>query len=123
MINEKDLQKEIADFKRATQNFSNADYITGYISALSAVEGMIALLEMNGCWNKITIHEDEEECYFTNLPEDGQRVLTAWKGYVREDEFIDGGMDGVYFDSGNDVEDGMYWMPLPEPPHEEEGAE
>ena len=35
------LKKEIADFKR-TVKCDNSDYLTGYICALSAVEGMIA---------------------------------------------------------------------------------
>lgn len=35
------LKKQIADFKRAVKS-ENSDYLTGYISALSTVEGMIA---------------------------------------------------------------------------------
>lgn len=35
------LKRQIADFKRAVKS-ENSDYLTGYISALSAVEGMIA---------------------------------------------------------------------------------
>ena len=35
------LKKQIADFKRAVKS-ENSDYLTGYISALSAVEGMTA---------------------------------------------------------------------------------
>lgn len=35
------LKKEIADFKR-TVKCDNSDYLTGYICALSVVEGMIA---------------------------------------------------------------------------------
>ena len=35
------LKKEIADFKRTVKS-DNSDYLTGYICALSAVEGMIA---------------------------------------------------------------------------------
>lgn len=37
------LKKEIADFKRAVCS-PNSDYLTGYICALSATEGMIANL-------------------------------------------------------------------------------
>lgn len=36
----KDLQSQIADLKRCTKSL-NSDYLTGYISALSAVERMI----------------------------------------------------------------------------------
>ena len=35
------LAKEIADFKRCVKS-ENSDYLTGYLCALSAVEGMIA---------------------------------------------------------------------------------
>ena len=35
------LKKQIADFKRAVKS-ENSDYLTGYISALSVVEGAIA---------------------------------------------------------------------------------
>lgn len=35
------LKKQIADFKRVV-NSPNSDYLTGYISALSATEGIIA---------------------------------------------------------------------------------
>ena len=36
-----ELSKHISDFKRAVNSF-NSDYLIGYISALSVVEGMIA---------------------------------------------------------------------------------
>lgn len=41
MIDEKILLEQIKTFKRS-QKSTNCDYLTGYISALSAVEGMIA---------------------------------------------------------------------------------
>lgn len=66
-----------------------------------------------GEWNVITYCE--EDGYLYNLPEDGQRVLVSYKGHVSEEEFIDGGEDGVYLDSGMDVDVGMAWQPLPEP--------
>ena len=40
-IDAEPLKKEIADFKH-TVKCDNSDYLTGYICALSAVEGMIA---------------------------------------------------------------------------------
>ena len=42
-INAEPLKKEIADLKR-TIHSENTDYQTGYMSALSVVEGMIAVL-------------------------------------------------------------------------------
>lgn len=56
------LKKQIADFKRVV-NSPNSDYLTGYISALSATEGIIAGLPdadvepvKHGEWKEITIH-------------------------------------------------------------------
>ena len=43
--NLKSLAEQIAHIKRSVKS-ENSDYLTGYISALSAVEGMIA--EMDG---------------------------------------------------------------------------
>ena len=37
----KELQEQIASVKRSVKS-ENSDYLTGYIAALSAVEGMIA---------------------------------------------------------------------------------
>lgn len=37
------LKKQIADFKRAVHS-SNSDYLTGYVCALSATEGIVANL-------------------------------------------------------------------------------
>ena len=43
------LKAEIAETKRARMSgFGNSDYYTGYICALSVVEGMIAMLEKDG---------------------------------------------------------------------------
>lgn len=56
------LKKQIADFKRAVNAVKpmNSDYLTGYISALSAVEGAIAeqptadvVPVRHGCWRII----------------------------------------------------------------------
>lgn len=44
MISADALKKQIAKVKRCFRSENN-DYMTGYISALSAVEGMIAYLE------------------------------------------------------------------------------
>lgn len=44
MIPADELKKQIAKVKRCFHS-ENSDYMTGYISALSVVEGMIAYLE------------------------------------------------------------------------------
>ena len=39
------IAKQIADFKRCVQS-ENSDYLTGYLCALSVVEGMIAEIKL-----------------------------------------------------------------------------
>lgn len=43
MIDEKKLLVEIKELKRLAIEFRNWDYYTGYMSALSTVEGLIAI--------------------------------------------------------------------------------
>jgi len=58
------------------------------------------------------------------VPDDEQEILLyrPWKnkdGYIIEmDRYMDNG-DTVYLECAMDIENGMYWMPLPEPPKEE----
>ena len=57
------------------------------------------------------------------VPDDEQEILVyrPWKnknGYIIEmDRYINNG-DTVYLEGAMDIENGMYWMPLPEPPKE-----
>lgn len=59
------------------------------------------------------------------VPDDEQEILLyrPWKnkdGYIIEiDRYLDNG-DTVYLEGAMDIENGMFWMPLPEPPKEEE---
>jgi hypothetical protein len=44
------LKMEIKDMKNRAQYFRNSDYATGYVSAVSTIEGCIAMLESGkGC--------------------------------------------------------------------------
>ena len=58
------------------------------------------------------------------VPDDEQEILLyrPWRnkdGYIIEiDRYLDNG-DTVYLEGAMDIENGMYWMPLPEPPKEE----
>ena len=116
MIDEKKLIEEIADFKRC-QKSKNCDYLTGYISALSAVEGMIAELPKVGEW--IPVSE--------RLPEVGSQVIVSTREGV-----VYGDIDYGYPWSGSNPKylcfykwddemwqcfrpDVIAWMPLPEP--------
>ena len=59
--------------------------------------------------------EHPDWCYVMDcqLPDDGQEILVSKRGYVFVDTFCYD--DGCYLDSGDEIEDGMAWMPLPEP--------
>lgn len=64
-------------------------------------------------------------CYTLDgeVPDDEQEILLyrPWKnkeGYIIEmDRYINNG-DTVYLEGAMDIENGMFWMPLPEPPKE-----
>ena len=62
--------------------------------------------------------EYEDAFIYTNLPDDGEAVLTCnrW-GSVVIDTFRDD--DGCYFEDNEDMDGIIAWMPLPEPYKEE----
>ena len=47
------------------------------------------------------------------LPDDGEEILLSNGKYVWTDTFINDGE--CYLDGGDDIDDGMAWMPLPKP--------
>lgn len=49
------------------------------------------------------------------LPDDGQEILVSSKRWVWKDEWSDDGWDGSGLASGNEIEDGWAWMPMPKP--------
>ena len=48
------------------------------------------------------------------LPDDGDEILVSNGRFVWMDEFCDD-IDGCYLDGGDDIDEDMAWMPLPEP--------
>lgn len=64
-------------------------------------------------------------CYILegNVPEDEEEILLyrPWKnpkGYIiTMDQYMNNGTE-CYLDGAGDIENGMFWMPLPEPPEE-----
>lgn len=46
------------------------------------------------------------------LPDDGQEILLSNGKYVWTDTFFND--DGCYLDGGDDIDEGMAWMPMPE---------
>lgn len=51
------------------------------------------------------------------LPDDGQEILLSNGKYVWTDTFFND--DGCYLDGGDDIDEGMAWMPLPKPYRED----
>lgn len=109
MIDEKRVLEEIAGFKRC-QKSENCDYLTGYISALSAIEGMIAEQPKVGEW--IPCSE--------RLPEDGENVLITIFNDVLNIGWFEVG-NNIWRTYDYDCDDGQViaWMPLP-PAYKEE---
>ena len=99
MIDEKKLIEEIADFKRC-QKSENCDYLTGYISALSAVEGIISELPKVGEW--IPCSE--------RLPSKKGTYLVTVKLFGVTFGRFTGQRNDLHFDSNV-----IAWQPLPQP--------
>ena len=80
---------------------------------------------------KRALTEEEQKhhpdlCYILDgeVPEDEEEILVyrPWNnkaGYIIEMDIYCNNGDEVYLDGAGDIENGMYWMPLPEPPKEE----
>ena len=79
---------------------------------------------------KRPLTEDEKNthpdwCYILegSVPEDEEEILIyrPWKnseGYIiTMDQYMNNGTE-CYLDGAGDIENGMFWMPLPEPPKE-----
>lgn len=65
------------------------------------------------------IEYNEALIYTSQLPDDGQEVLTFSKyGGIRIDKFEDDPDCGCFFEVNGDMDGIVAWMPLPEPPKE-----
>ena len=53
------------------------------------------------------------------LPDDGDEILVSNRRFVWMDTFCSD-IDGCYLDSGDDIDEDMAWMPLPEPYKEDD---
>lgn len=68
------------------------------------------------------LNADEAIIYCGRLPDDGQEVLIYSKyGGVLIDTFCSD-TEGCYFDCHGDMDGITHWMPLPEPPKEEDNG-
>ena len=110
MIDERPILKQIRQFKRSVKS-ENSDYLTGYICALSAVEGMIASQPQIGTWIPCSerLPGKYELCLITQrigsqlVRKTALYIIGEWKyngRTLRNDSVI-------------------AWMPLPEPYKEE----
>ncbi len=113
---EKILQ-EIKELKRK-QNNQNQDYRTGYLSALSTVEGVIAGL--NDGWIPVEerlpeVQEGLEDMY---CPEFNVTIKGA-----KEATTLKYSWDGTWFDDDGIVYDVIAWQPLPEAYHPKQAPE
>lgn len=77
--------------------------------------------ERKECYEKLGYEiSDEEAVVFTSTPDDGQSVLVCDKyGHVAIDTFMNDPEYGCCFED-NGINSIIAWMPLPEPPKEEE---
>ena len=74
-------------------------------------------------FRKRELTEEEQEMYpewsywlDCELPEDGEEILISSPTWgVYKDTFNNEGSDGCYLEGEEEIDDGMAWMPLPEP--------
>ena len=110
---------EIEELKR-NQDSKNQDFVTGYISALSTVEGVIAGLDeakdtnvpSNGGWIPVEERLPEEMTDVLCCFEDGT-VQTLWQNWKNS------GLGGYLDDNLNPIKV-IAWQPLPKPYKPEE---
>lgn len=55
-----------------------------------------------------------EHIMVENTPDDGQEILVSWNDFVWLDTYC-ADHDGVGLEGHGEIEEGMAWMPLPEP--------
>lgn len=111
MIDEKILLSKITDLKKNMKS-ENGDYLSGYFSALSTIEGMIAGYPKIGEWisfNNGLPEEDKDVLIYT--PFEGIEIAYISDGcwyYTRGDEFM-GTVENLKI---------VIWIPLPEVPEQ-----
>lgn len=103
--------EEIKDLKEK-QNSSNQDYATGYLSALSTVEGIISGVKENDGWIPVEERLPEEETEVLCCFENGT-VQSLWQNWKND------GL-GDYLDNDLNLTQVIAWKNLPEPYKPEE---
>lgn len=105
-----------------THRFDKANQIIHDALSAEAVQGWIPFTR-----RPMTEEEkkDYPNCTFIFdcvLPDDGDEILVSNGRFVWMDAFCND-IDGCYLDSGDDIDEDMAWMPLPEPYREESEVE
>lgn len=97
-----------------------------FSSAINTIRGNLANFPTVNQWipfHKRELTEEEQEMYpewsyylDCELPEDGEEILISSPTWgVYKDTFNNEGSDGCYLEGCEEIDDGMAWMPLPEP--------
>lgn len=107
------LEKILEEIKKlkCNQDSENQDYITGYMSALSTVEGIIA--EENDGWIPVEERLPEEGTYVMCCFDDGA-VDVLWQNWQEDKSLL------FYADINNEIRKAIAWQPLPEAYHPKE---
>ena len=104
------LEKILQEIKKlkCNQDSENQDYITGYMSALSTVEGIIA--EENDGWIPVEERFPEEGTYVMCCFDDGA-VDVLWQNWQEDKSLL------FYADINDEIRKVIAWQPLPEAYH------
>lgn len=102
------------------QNFTRMD-ICEMLDEAPTIGGWIPFVKRPLTDDEKNTHPDW--CYILDgsVPEDEEEILLyrPWKnseGYIiTMDQYMNNGTE-CYLDGAGDIENGMFWMPLPEPP-------
>ena len=114
-------EEAIAVLKRAIayeSDFAEAKQMA--IEALNALPSAEAVQEWIPFTRRPMTEEEQEDypnCTFMFdcvLPDDGDEILVSNGRFVWMDTFCND-IDGCYLDGGDDIDEDMAWMPLPEP--------
>lgn len=91
------------------------------IPSAEAVQGWIPFKKRPLTDEEKQEHPDWTYVFDCPLPDDEEEILLSNGKYVWTDTFINDGE--CYLDGGDDIDDGMAWMPLPKPYREDGEAE
>lgn len=107
------LEKILEEIKKlkCNQDSENQDYITGYMSALSTIEEIIA--EENDGWIPVEERLPEGGTYVMCCFDDGA-VDVLWQNWQEDKSLL------FYADINNEIRKAIAWQPLPEAYHPKE---